>query len=68
MPRVYLGLGRKEKDARHPRLAAIERATDETAAILRGTGVSVTAELLPGGHRTTPDRLARAVRWLLDGQ
>lgn len=68
VPRVYLGLGRKEKDARHPRLAAIERATDETAAILRGTGVSVTAERFPGGHRTTPDRLARAVRWLLDGQ
>lgn len=68
VPRVYLGLGRKEKDARHPRLAAIERATDETAAILRGAGVSVTAERFPGGHRTTPDRLARAVRWLLDGQ
>lgn len=48
--------------------AAIERATDETAAILRGAGVSVTAERFPGGHRTTPDRLARAVRWLLDGQ
>lgn len=68
VPRVYLGLGRKEKDTRHPRLAAIERATDETAAILRGAGVSVMAELFPGGHRTTPDRLARAVRWLLDGQ
>ena len=68
VPRVYLGLDRREKDAHHPRLAAIERATDETAAILRGAGVSVTSELFPGGHRTTPDRLARAVRWLLDAQ
>lgn len=66
--RVYLGLGRKEKDARHPRLAAIARATEETAQLLRGAGVSVTTELFPGGHRQTPDRLARAARWLLDGE
>lgn len=67
-PRVYLGLGRKEQDARHPRLAAIARATDETARLLRCAGVSVTAERFPGGHRQTPGRLARAVRWLLDGE
>ncbi len=64
--RYYLALGRKEKMAGNPRLAAIETATDEVAAILAAKGANLTRETFPGGHRTTPDRLSRALRWLLD--
>lgn len=62
---VYLSLGGKERNTRHPLMAAVEDATAEARRLLACRGpVAFVHER--GGHFTdVPGRLARAVCWLL---
>ena len=64
--RLYLSLGDREADTRHPLLRTVRERTEETAGIFRALGVSVTLEWNPGNHFREPDaRTAGAVRALL---
>lgn len=64
---VYLSLGDREKNAKNPRMARVEDATREAAALLRErTGLPVPFELNPGGHfRDVPERIAKALLYLI---
>ena len=65
---LYLSLGDREKNAKNPRMAKVEEATEEIARILwEKTGLPVPFELNPGGHfRDVPERMEKAVRSLIE--
>lgn len=63
--KIYLSLGGKEKNARDPRMRTVEEATIQTKALL-SAAARCTFVHEPGGHfRDVPQRLARAIAWLL---
>lgn len=49
-PRLYLSLGRKEKNVADKRMATVEDCTVAVVESLREKGADVTFELLPGTH------------------
>lgn len=60
---VYLSVGDREKNARSPRLAAVEERTRQAAELLRRRGISTAFELNCGGHfNDVPGRIARAIQ------
>ncbi len=62
---AYLSVGDREKEAKNPRLAAVEDCTRRTAGLLREKGVSVSLEINRGGHfQDAGARLARGIRAL----
>ena len=64
--KVYLSLGEKEPKARDPRMGRVGTCTEETAALLRASGVETALEWNPGGHFNEPEaRMAKAVVALL---
>ncbi len=65
---IYISLGDREKNAKNPRMAAVEEASRAVAALLREkTGLPAVFELNPGGHfRDVPERIARGIRTLPD--
>jgi len=64
--RVYLSLGDREKNARNPRLAAVEEHTRQIAELLRNRDIPVIFELNHGGHfNDAPGRIARAINALM---
>ena len=63
--KIYLSLGGKEKNARDPLMRTVEDATIQTKALL-SSSARCTFVHEPGGHfRDVPQRLARAILWLL---
>lgn len=63
--KIYLSLGGKEKNARDPLMRTVEEATCQTKALLSASA-RCTFVHEPGGHfRDVPQRLARAIAWLL---
>lgn len=59
---VYLSVGDREKNARSPRMAAVEDCTRQAAELLRRRGISTAFELNRGGHfDDVPGRIARAI-------
>ena len=63
--KIYLSLGGKEKNARDPLMRTVEEATCQTKALLSASA-RCTFVHEPGGHfRNVPQRLARAIAWLL---
>jgi len=64
--RVYLSLGDREKNARNPRLAAVEERTSQMTELLRSRGIPVIFELNQGGHfGDVAGRIARAINALM---
>ncbi len=64
--RVYLSLGDREKNARNPRLAAVEERTSQMAELLRSKGIPVIFELNQGGHfDDVAGRITRAIDTLI---
>ena len=64
--RVYLSLGEKEPRARNPRMGRVGQCTEETADLLRASGIETVMEWNPGGHFNEPEaRMAKAIRALL---
>lgn len=63
--KIYLSLGGKEKNAPDPLMRTVEDATCQTKALLSASA-RTTFVREPGGHfRDVPQRLARAIAWLL---
>lgn len=66
--RVYLSVGDAEKRSRHPLMSQVEDVTRALSDELAGRHITTRFELNPGNHFTDPDgRLAKGIRWLLDG-
>ena len=64
--KVVLTLGDREHKSGNPRMARVQSATEEIAALLRERGIETTFTLNPGGHFDHPEtRLADAIRSLL---
>lgn len=60
--KVYLSLGDREKNAKDPRMAAVEDCTRRAAALLRDSGAAVELEMNPGGHfRDAAARMAKGI-------
>ena len=49
-PKVYLSLGKREKNTSDKRMATVEDCTDAVVDILKEKGVDVTYDLQPGTH------------------
>lgn len=49
-PKVYLSLGKREKNTNDKRMATVEDCTNAVVDILKEKGVDVTYDLLPGTH------------------
>lgn len=63
---VYLSLGDKEKQAKNPRLAAVEDCTRQAAELLRAHNIPVAFEMNHGGHfQDIPARIARGASSLM---
>ena len=63
--RIYLSLGSKEKNTRHPWMCQIEDSTRYVKKLLEPTA-QVTFVHEPGGHfHQIPQRIAHAIAWLL---
>lgn len=63
--KIYLSLGGKEKNTRHPLMSQIEA---DTAAVKKMLSAQVKVKFVhePGGHsHQIPQRLAHAITWLL---
>ncbi len=62
---VYLSVGGKEKNTRHPWMRRVEEATAASHALLARTAATQFFRE-PGGHsHQVPQRLGRAILWLL---
>ena len=49
-PKVYLSLGKREKNTSDKRMSTVEDCTNDVVDILKEKGVDVTYDLLPGTH------------------
>ena len=63
--RLYLSLGRKEKDCRSPQVSRVEEITVNTARRFRELGAEVCWQPQPGGHTSQVNkRIAEGLSWL----
>ena len=63
--RLYLSLGKREKDCRSPQVSRVQEITEATAESFRQLGAEVCWQLEDGGHSSQVNkRIAQGLSWL----